>query len=82
MLQAENDEEVATFIIKPNKYQNEEKIPNVDIDAEMAKLIDVKNHPTGELRESLGYGPVIMLLSCLVPSIDEVALCDSIDCGD
>lgn len=82
MLQAENDEEAVTFVLKPNKDQNEEKVPNDDIDAEMAKLIDVKNHPKGELPESLGYGPVIVLLSCLVPNIDEVAVCDSMDCGD
>ncbi|KAJ5202781.1 hypothetical protein N7449_004860 [Penicillium cf. viridicatum] len=66
MLQAENDEEVITFVLKPNKDQNEEKVPNDDIDAEMAKLIDVKNHPTGEL----------------LPNIDEVAVCDSMDSGD
>ncbi|KAJ5415602.1 hypothetical protein N7465_004297 [Penicillium sp. CMV-2018d] len=59
MLRAENDEEAATFVLKPNKDQNEEKVPNDDIDVGMANLIDVESGPTGELRESLGYGPVI-----------------------
>ncbi|OQD65509.1 hypothetical protein PENPOL_c006G08088 [Penicillium polonicum] len=54
MLRAENDEEAATFVLKPYKDQNEEKVPNDDIDVGMAKLIDVESHPTGELRQSLG----------------------------
>ncbi|KAJ5700078.1 hypothetical protein N7536_003091 [Penicillium majusculum] len=82
MLRAEKDEEAATSVLKPNKDENEEKVPNDDIDAEKAKLIDVKNHPTGELRGFLGYGPVIVLLACLVPDIDEGAVCDNMNCGD
>ncbi|CAI7665951.1 unnamed protein product [Penicillium discolor] len=72
MLRAEKDEEAATSVLKP-KDENEEKVPNDDIDTEGAKLIDVKSHPMGELRGSLGYGPVIVLLACLVPDIYEGA---------
>lgn len=81
ILRAEKDEEATTFILKPNKDENEEKVPNDDIDAEKAKLIDVKSHPTGELCESRGYGPVIVLLACLTPDIDEGAVYDNMNCG-
>lgn len=82
MLRAEKNEEAATFVLKLNKDENEEKVPNDDIDAERAKLIDVKTHPTGELCESLGYGPVIVLLACLAPDKYEGAVCDNMNCGD
>lgn len=48
MLRAENDEESATFVLKPYKDQNEEKVPNDDIDVGMEKLIGVESLPTGE----------------------------------
>ncbi|KAJ5962112.1 hypothetical protein N7501_007053 [Penicillium viridicatum] len=66
MLRAENDEEAATFVLKPYKDQNGEKVPNDDIDVGMAKLIDVESLPTGELRESLGYRPVIVPINRLI----------------